>query len=68
MLWAAARFGHPDGWLTADARSVTKDRAEDLAQWVGSGLSESIVEMLLAGKRVPEDVLGPEEADWMRSQ
>jgi hypothetical protein len=59
MLSAAASFGHPDGWLSrqrcsgADWRKILDVLSLDVRDQVGTLVSE--------GRRIPEEVLGPEE-------
>ena len=59
MLDSAAHLGHPLGWATEARRSRTDDA--HLVTWLPSEVRARVREVLAAGRRVPEEVLGPEE-------
>jgi hypothetical protein len=64
MLTAAAALGMPQGWV---ADSETKGgagspaSADILLRWVPAGAREHTRSLLGAGRRIPEEVLGPVE-------
>ncbi len=64
MLLAASALRHPDGW-TNDVRSSKVVPAHAL-QAVAPDLRPSVERVLAAGRRIPEEVLGPGElrAAW----
>ncbi len=66
MLDAAAHLGYPSGWLTRAGRS----RADDaqLVSWLPRDVRARVRGILAAGRRVPEEVLGPDEllSAWSR--
>jgi hypothetical protein len=59
MLKAAARLGHPSGW-PAPARRTRADDAQ-LVSWLPAVIQPRVHALLAAGRRIPEEVLGPEE-------
>jgi hypothetical protein len=62
MLRAAAEMGHPEGWPAGHIGGAAAPvRAEELVRGLGKDLAPRIVAMLVAGRRVPEEVLGPME-------
>lgn len=60
MLAAAEAFGHADGWPAAHER-VSEDERQRLLDFVAPPLRTQIGAVLRAGRRIPEEVLGPEE-------
>jgi len=64
MLSAAETFNHPRGWRTTE-RFTEMDRARIL-DVLESGVRNQVEAVLLAGGRIPEEVLGPRElrAAW----
>jgi hypothetical protein len=59
MLLAAAAFGHPQGW-PAQERFTIAARRRALAA-LAADLREPVDQILQAGRRIPEEVLGPGE-------
>lgn len=62
MVDAAAAFGHPRGWPVASARPGGEPchLSEDLG-FIPAAVRDSVRQILHAGNRIPEEVLGPEE-------
>jgi hypothetical protein len=65
MLKSAAAFGHPLGW--PDPNSTIR---KSVADFLAGSLAEKVREIIRAKRRVPEEVLGPEEfmALWAPSR
>ena len=62
MLQAAAELGHPEGWpIAGGARKVTAEKAGELVCGLCPELGRRLSGMLVAGRRIPEEVLGPRE-------
>jgi hypothetical protein len=59
MLVAAQAFGHPDGW-PADERVSRRDRRRAL-EVLDADVQVRAERILQAGRRNPEEVLGPDE-------
>lgn len=66
MLEAAARFGHPTGWVYRKARPV---QDLELLEFLPLNVRERAQGLLRIGHRVPEEVLGPAELSdlWVRT-
>lgn len=66
MLLAAESFGHPQGW-PARRRLSDADRARFL-DVLSPDVRRQVEAILQAGRRIPEEVLGPEELrkSWSR--
>jgi hypothetical protein len=64
MLNAAERFGHPNGWPDPKRTSLINPSAADV---LPPDVRSRVLEIIAAGHRIPEEVLGPEEmrAVWM---
>ncbi|HEY6157713.1 MAG TPA: Wadjet anti-phage system protein JetD domain-containing protein [Gemmatimonadales bacterium] len=64
MLEAAAHLGHASGWPTR-ARRIRWDD-DQLVSWLPEEIRPRVRALLAAGRRIPEEVLGPEEllAAW----
>jgi len=65
MLRAAAAFGHPDGWPSAECYTLAE--TVQLVQVLDADVREHVTRVLRAGRRIPEEVLGPAEfrAAWL---
>jgi hypothetical protein len=59
MLDSAAHLGYPSGWPAQARRSRTHDA--HLVNWLPAEVRARVRDLLAAGRRVPEEVLGPEE-------
>lgn len=59
MLLAASALDHPDGWVN-DVRSSNVSAAVAVHA-VSDDLRSSVERVLAAGRRIPEEVLGPDE-------
>lgn len=59
MLDSAAHLDYPSGWPTQARRSRTDDA--HLVSWLPTDVRIRVRELLGGGRRVPEEVLGPEE-------
>jgi hypothetical protein len=61
MLAAAARLGYPGGWPTVHPRGglVEPARIDAAVAFLADDLRGPIRAMLLEGRRIPEEVLGP---------
>ncbi len=66
MLQTAARLGHPSGWPTRPHRRRPDET--ELVSWLPAGVQSRVRAMLAANRRIPEEVLGPEEliAVWSK--
>lgn len=66
MLQTAARLGHPNGWPTRSHRRRADET--ELVSWLPAGVQSRVRAMLTANRRIPEEVLGPEEltAVWSK--
>lgn len=64
MLEAAAAFGQPQGW--ASPATLTAAERSRAITFLPEELRELVVTLLQAGRRIPEEVLGPAEmrAAW----
>lgn len=60
MLVAAESFGHPQGWLAQERFGDDDDRTRIL-DVLAPELRERVESVLKAGRRIPEEVLGPNE-------
>ncbi|HEX9939243.1 MAG TPA: hypothetical protein VGB15_19020 [Longimicrobium sp.] len=66
MLDAAAHFGHPLGWPYESARAIDADLAR--VEWLAPEVRSDALAILAAGRRIPEEVLGPREMrEWLGS-
>lgn len=63
MLSAAAALGHPGGWPTGpeDGQTSEHERDGELVSWLPEDVRVAVLAMLRAGRRIPEEVLGPRE-------
>jgi hypothetical protein len=63
MLDAAERFGHPHGWPDAKRTGLSNPSAADV---LPADIRSRVLEIIAVGRRIPEEVLGPEEmkAAW----
>lgn len=63
MLDAAERFGHPNGWLDLKRTGLSNPSVADI---LPADVRARVLEIIAAGRRIPEEVLGPEEmrAAW----
>lgn len=59
MLEAAAGLGHPNGWETRTRRARVDDG--QLVSWLPPAIQPRVLSILASNRRVPEEVLGPEE-------
>ena len=66
MLTAASQFGHPAGWKDLKRTGLADPCA---AEFLPDDVRPPVVEMIAAGRRIPEEVLGPQEmlASWTGS-
>jgi hypothetical protein len=66
MLKASAAFGYPLGWPNANCGV----RRGGISEFLPGSVAAQVREILAANRRIPEEVLGPEElsALWARSQ
>jgi hypothetical protein len=60
MLAAASQLGHPNGWPASAGRS-SASTAGSFISWLPEDVREGVSDMLRAGHRIPEEVLGPDE-------
>jgi len=67
MLSAAESFGHSTGWPAQERFSDAERRK--LLDGLAPDLRTRVLEILEAGRRVPEEILGPEELRiaWSRT-
>jgi hypothetical protein len=67
MMESARAFGHPSGWTETESLplSARKDTPR-LLHFLDSSLRDAVGEMMNKGRRIPEEVLGPDEliAAW----
>lgn len=56
---SARQFGAPDGW-PHDAEGGSADPAACLA-WLAPGIRSRVASIVRAGRRIPEEVLGPRQ-------
>jgi hypothetical protein len=61
MLASASRFGHPDGWKDKAAQRPCADKLASLLAFLEPPVRDTVAQMLTAGNRIPEEVLGPDE-------
>ena len=61
MLAGAEAFGCPTGWADAAATKTTLEERRRLVQFLSEELREPVERMLLEGRRIPEEVVGPVE-------
>jgi hypothetical protein len=61
MLEAAARFGHSDGWKDGSAQRPNAEKLITLLRFLSPPLREAVARIIIAGNRIPEEVLGPAE-------
>lgn len=63
MLSAARQFGHPAGWRDLKRTELADPAA---AEFLPADVRRPVVQMIAAGRRIPEEVLGPQEmyAAW----
>jgi hypothetical protein len=61
MLISMQRLGYPDGieYLSKEQRSDPSD--EPLISWLPNEIRENVLQLIRAGRRIPEEVLGPDE-------
>ncbi len=61
MLQSVRQFGYPEGleYQEKERRSDTSDEA--LAAWLPKEVRVDVLKIIQAGRRVPEEVLGPDE-------
>lgn len=61
MLQSVQQFGYPEGleYQPKERRSDTSD--ESLAAWLPEDVRVDVLKIIQAGRRVPEEVLGPDE-------
>jgi len=68
MLTAIQKFGYPGG-LEYQAKEKKKDvNDETLVSWLPDNIRGDALSIIRSGKRVPEEVLGPDEMRevWMK--
>lgn len=67
MISAAAKMGHPDGWLHEEAGDMSRF-GDDLA-FLPAEIRATAGRVIRAGRRIPEEVLGPEiiREAWTRN-
>ena len=63
LLCAAAAFGEADGWPAARGSDEAGPRRGDdaLLAWLPPDVRANARRVLEAGRRIPEEVLGPDE-------
>ena len=61
MLQAAADLGSPGGWHAGKKSAPDPGRVKSVAKILDSAIKPAVKQMLIAGCRIPEEVLGPEE-------
>jgi hypothetical protein len=61
MLAGSEAFGCPTGWPDAAATKTTPEERRRLVQFLSEELREPVERMLLEGRRIPEEVVGPVE-------
>jgi hypothetical protein len=66
MLSAAESFGHPHGWPAQD-RCADVDRS-DVLDVLSPDVRGRVDAVLRAGRRIPEEVLGPNELRYAWSR
>jgi len=61
MLQSVQRFGYPNGleYQSKERRTVSTDK--ELVKWLPEDVRAEVLAIIQAGKRVPEEVLGPDE-------
>ena len=61
MLESIRQFGYPDGleYQAKEQRSDPND--EELLSWLPEDVRTEALMIIQAGKRIPEEVLGPDE-------
>lgn len=66
MLTAGERFGSANGWPHASARRGAASNDAELVGWLPADVRDAVRAILAAGRRIPEEVLGPDElgAAW----
>ena len=68
MIQSVQQFGYPEGleYQLKERRSDAGD--DDLAAWLPEDVRRDVLKIIQAGKRVPEEVLGPDELlrAWQR--
>jgi hypothetical protein len=58
MLQAAERFGHAGGWPDPESR---KPASPEAITWIPDQVRITVERIVRSGRRIPEEVLGPEE-------
>jgi len=70
MLEASARLGHPSGWKRRTGRKRSATALESWLEFLPGPIRARVREMVLDDRRVPEEVLGPEDLErlWSRPE
>jgi hypothetical protein len=61
MLESVRRFGHPEGMEYDDSEKRSTPSDEVLLSWLPDNVRSEILAIIRAGKRIPEEILGPKE-------
>jgi hypothetical protein len=61
MLASAAHFGHPEGWKDHATQRPSAEKLASLLSFLEPPAREAVANILAAGNRIPEEVLGPDE-------
>lgn len=67
MLEASQRLGHADGWRARSTRTVHAERLESYVEFLPSDVRQRVQAILSAERRIPEEVLGPEDLEELWS-
>jgi hypothetical protein len=59
MLESVRSFGHPDGMEYKDDEQQSELSDEALVAWLPEDIRANILTIIRAGKRIPEEILGP---------